>query len=204
MKLESLDIFLYTSIFLLPGYIINEIINTLNPPKRNNSDKLFLTYLSLSIINCAIWSWLYYIVFKYINKEKIIFWVILVFITVIGSFIVGLSIGIVKQKKWILCIADKLGIRNINPIPSAWDYFFAQQSPAWVIITLIDNTQIAGLYSSNSFASSDIEERDIYIEKAYKLIETDGGVIWEENKKSTGVLITKEQIKFIEFYKGED
>ena len=69
-----------------------------------------------------------------------------------------------------------------------------------IIVTLTDDTKIKGWFSTNSFASSDSEERDLYIEDLYY---DEGEQGWIEDTDSNGIYISKDQIKFIEFKKGE-
>ena len=95
---------------------------------------------------------------------------------------------------------EKLRIRSIHSTPTAWDYIFSQQHSGYVIVTLTDDIKIKGWFSINSFASSDSEERDIYIEDLYC---DEGEQEWIEDTDSNGIYISKDQIKFIEFKKGE-
>lgn len=63
----------------------------------------------------------------------------------------------------------------------------------------MDDTKLYGWYSSKSFASSDPDERDIFIELGYTL-SSDGS--WKEDSQSEGFYVPKDQIKYIEFKKG--
>lgn len=114
---------------------------------------------------------------------------------------VALIIGILKQKDRARKVLDALKIRNMHPVPTAWDYIFSKQEPSWVIVTLIDNRLIMGLYSKNSFASSDSEERDIYIEKIFDVDENNQ---WIENIRNKGILISKDQVKTIEYQPSKE
>ena len=55
---------------------------------------------------------------------------------------------------------------------------------------------IYGKFSNHSFASSDAEERDLYIEKNYNIKED---MTWVEDDKSNGILIAKDEVETIEF-----
>ena len=55
---------------------------------------------------------------------------------------------------------------------------------------------IYGKFSEHSFASSDTEERDLYIEKTYNIKED---MTWVEDDKSKGILVAKDEIETIEF-----
>jgi hypothetical protein len=66
-----------------------------------------------------------------------------------------------------------------------------------VLITLTDQTEIAGYFGRRSMASSDPERRDIYIERVYT-IPVDGGP-WADVDRSMGMHVDGSQIAYIEF-----
>ena len=132
------------------------------------------------------------------KEHPVRYWLVLIIATIVGSFILGSLVGIIKQKGIVDRIATKMKINKINPVPTAWDYFFSKQDPAWIIVTLKNGKTIYGLYSSQSFASSDPEERDLYIEKTYDLGEN---MEWIEDKTSNGILVNYHDIETIEFQK---
>lgn len=198
MTVDSFDVVYYTSIFILPGFLIKSIINSLSPPQKTNESVYFLTCLAYSIINCAIWSWLYNILFIHRNKLSVWYWILIITVTIFGATILALIIGIIKQKDIISKILNKTGVTNINPTPTAWDYFFSKQQSTWIIVTLTDDTIIYGRFDSSSFASSDQDERDIYIEEIYDISNKKE---WIKNETSNGILLSKDSIKTIEFLK---
>lgn len=202
MYIESFAIVFYTCIFLLPGFIIKTIIDTLVHPPKYNEAQYFLSYLLYSIVNCALYSWMYVLLLKNIEIHSVCFLILLILITIIGSVLLGMFIGIIKQKEIVDKILSKLDINKIHSIPTAWDYFFAKQEAVWIIITLKNGNIIYGDYSSDSFASSDPEERDLYIERTYNYIQE--GEPWVEDTESRGILVSKDEIATIEFkIKGE-
>ena len=119
------------------------------------------------------------------------------FVSIIGSLIIAVLIGICKQTSIIDKVLSFFKIQKIHSIPTAWDYCFSKQQEAYVIVTLKDGKTIYGLFSTKSFASSDFEERDLYIEKTYTL---DNDMSWKEDEKSQGVLIVFSEIETIEFF----
>lgn len=197
MTIDSLEVVFYTCIFLLPGFIIKSVIDTLVPPAKHNDSKYFFSCLLYSIVNCAIWSWAYLLLNKISDKHPIIYWISILATTVVGATFVAIVVGVVKQKEIIAWLFKKIGINKIHPAPTAWDYYFAQQEESWIVVTLKSGKTIYGRYSEHSFSSSDPEERDLYIEKTY-VIKDD--MTWEEDEKSKGILITKEEIETIEFF----
>lgn len=198
MTIESLDVVFYTALFILPGFIMNSIIDATNPPPKRTDGILFLKFFSLSIINCACCSWIYVAILARIHNE-VVSWLLLLAVTVLGSIVIALIIAIIKQKNWLYIALEKLKLKVIYPTESAWDYYFSQEKESFVIVTLTDDTKIKGRYSSQSFSSSDRENRDLFLEKIYY---KEGDKEWIEEKENIGCYIAKDQIKFIEFLEG--
>lgn len=195
MTLDSLDVVFYTAIFIMPGFVVNGVINKMNPPRKYNESYFFLKCIGYSIVSCAIWSWLYQLVIQCDELDSGLRWVLLVAISLIGSTLVGVCISIFMQKELIDKILIKLKLRTVHGTLTAWDYVFSQQASGYVIVTLIDGTRHFGWYSGNSFTSSDPDERDIYVEKAFD-------DQWRPDEYSAGFYIPKDQIKSIEFKIG--
>ena len=65
------------------------------------------------------------------------------------------------------------------------------------MVTLKNGDRVAGLFGSNSFASSDTGERDLYIEEEYTVGE-DGK--WDARPEKVGILICQQEVKYIEFW----
>ena len=60
---------------------------------------------------------------------------------------------------------------------------------------------VRGYYSENSFASSDSNFNDVYVEKLYKMDE-DGK--WKEVERTSGIWISPAEIKYIKFYNEDN
>ncbi len=199
MLIESFDVVFYTAIFVLPGFIINGIIATFNPTKRISEGVLLLKCLSYSIVHCAIWSWMYKIIFEIAFKYPKTHWFLLVISTTIAASLLAIIIGLIQKNQIIRKILSRFKINIFPSTPTAWDYCFSRDESAWVIVTLIDDRVIYGSFSTKSFASSESEERDLFIEKIYCLSNDN---LWIENEQNEGIYIAREQIKTIEFLKG--
>ena len=199
--IDSFDVIFFTAIFIMPGFLINNIIDATNPPKNRTETILSLRYLGYSIINCAFLSWAYKIILPLKDTHPVRFWLLFLLITFIGAMIIGFLLAILKQNNVVKKIWDILHIRTIHPTPTAWDYIFSQQAASYVIVTLQDGTEIRGLYSTKSFCSSENDCNDIFIEKTYKI--GDNGE-WIESPDSNGIYIACGNIKHIEFKEGTE
>jgi len=197
LQIESMEIVCYTAIFLLPGYIVEEMIRVIMPKKQYSEGIIFLRYLAYSIINLAIWSWLYFLIMKYLGNATIVYWMTLVLATVISSLVTGTILGVIRKKECIRLFFSKCGLQVEHPIPTAWDYKFSEINDfRWVIINLVNDEIVYGKYANNSFTSSDESYRDIYLEEVYILDDENN---WKLAERSDGIWISPNEIKSIEF-----
>lgn len=198
MTIDSYNIILYTGLFLVPGYIIDEIISTIMPQKTYSDKVKTIRFIGYSVLNFFIWIWLYWLLHKHIESERTLYWALIICCTLITSTITGFIIGLLRKKELIRFVFKKLNIQAEHPIPTAWDYKFSKvTTQRWVLVTLANGTYIRGLYSYKSLASTDEQYRDIYIEEVYLLDENEQ---WIKMKRTDGVWINPSEIKMIEFF----
>lgn len=74
-----------------------------------------------------------------------------------------------------------------HPNSRAWDDVFGMQRTYWVIVHLKDGRRIGGVYSTNSFASSNPAQPEIYIEEVWNLDDT--GKFVDPVQLTAGILI---------------
>jgi len=202
MIFDSLDAVFYTAIFIMPGFLVKNIVDTLNPSKKTNDSVFFVSCLAYSLVNIALCSWAYVLIRPLAEDKIVIYWTALLGITLFISTIFAIFIGLLKQRRIIYAIADKLGIKLIDPTPTAWDYWFSKREASLVYIMLIDGREIRGWFGGDSFASSNPEERDIFVEKVY--LKSTHSEQWEDNPENNGIYVPKDMIKFIEFKKSKE
>lgn len=93
----------------------------------------------------------------------------------------------------------EIGIETNSSVPYRMGFCFSKQQSCWVIVTLMSGEMISGRYATKSFASSDIDKRDLYLEDVYTINEQS---VWHHIDGNEGVLILGESIKCIEFFTG--
>ena len=71
MTLDNWETIVYTCIFLLPGFLIKEVIDSIVPPKFHNDVKFFFTCIIYSLLNLALWAWLDKIVYNHWKSENL-------------------------------------------------------------------------------------------------------------------------------------
>lgn len=197
MTIESFETVLLTCIFIIPGFIIDGTISLFIPPKKKNDGVHFLLFLMYSILHCAIWSWLYILLWKIRDKNLELFLFVLCLTAILTSFILGILIGLFKKFNLLRLFLNKLHCNVSHEVEESWDYVFSKQKSSYVVVLLNDDTEIYGWYGDKSFSSSTNEERDIFIEEVYDKN-------WKLIENCEGLYISKDQIKTINFYKGAE
>lgn len=201
MVLENWETIVYTCIFLLPGFIIKELIDSIVPPKAFRELKFLFTCIIYSIINLALWIWLDIVIFEKLKTNLVPFYIALSASNIITSIITGSIIGLIKHFELPRKFFGLFKIKMNHPVPTAWDYFFNKKEECFVTIRLKSGNMVSGNFFSNSFASSDAEERDLYLEKIY---DVDDANVWNEIPRGKGMYISKDEIETIEFFQKED
>lgn len=84
------------------------------------------------------------------------------------------------------------------PYPTAWDAFFDQREPAFLLVHLSNGKLLGGYWGANSYAGSFPNDGDIYLEAVYKVDET--GKFGAPIGDTRGVLLRKDQYTYIELF----
>lgn len=200
MTLAGLDVVLYTISFVVPGFVFYWILAAMIPVKQDKENILLLKYLTISCVNYAFWSWLIFFI-RYTNFYKqhprMTFALAFLVIFLSPAFFAFLTAKL-KQTGAAKLLLEFAGFNSIHAIPTAWEWKFSTTTEQrWVIVTLKDGATVAGWYSSESFASSEGSDRDLYIEKVYTI---QSGGAWVETPRTDGILILKDNIRTVEFF----
>ncbi len=201
--ITSLDIAFLSFSFLAPGFIIKSTLGFLFPQRSEVSKETPIELLTLSMINYGVWSWLIYLLLYFdplpgYGWLPILGWT---WVLLLGPIGLALIWAIFRQKEVISKLLQKIGLRAVHVIPTAWDFKFrklADSEGAWVVATLKNDVTLAGYLGHQSFASNERGERDLYIEDIYTI---DDNGKWEQAPGNDGVLIKASEIAYIEFRK---
>lgn len=84
------------------------------------------------------------------------------------------------------------------PYPTAWDYFFDQRQPAFLLIHLASGELIGGYWGDESHAGSFPNDGDIYLQAVYSV--DDAGHFGDVVPNTRGLLLRKEQYSYLELF----
>jgi hypothetical protein len=185
--------------FVVPGFIFHSAYSFFIRSQSQRADLDLLRFIATSFIIFALLSpYIYWLSLPenadLSYEEKLLNWFIILFVL---PFVFGVGWAIVTKRAWFRKFFNVLGLNPIHYSPTAWDWQFGRMEyPHWVIVTLNDDSVVGGLFGTTSLAGSHPDSRDIYIEEVYSI---DDQGKWERAADTAGILITKDNIKHIEF-----
>lgn len=200
MTFSSFEAVFFTAGFLVPGFVWWAVLSMLVPARPVSAPIRFVQLLTLSCINHGLWSWALFPIFKTGFVDRSPYWtgLILFGIMFVSPVILGFVSGWLQQREAVARLLGGLGLRTIHPIPRAWDWHFGRLRPYWVLVTLKNGSRLYGLFHSRSFAGSDPEHCDLYLEAQFRPLDTGE---WAPVEDTAGVLIMADQIAALEFRK---
>jgi len=199
---ESAETLVLAILFLVPGFVIKSTECWFIAQRSLVPSRDWLGLLSLSLLNNTIC----FPLIRILDQTRLIESNTWLFLGLTVILFIPILLGLLFARFHTIQawpdIFKRIGLSPTHPTPNAWDWKFSQawKAPMWLIITLKNEDTVAGLFASNSFVSSDIKERDIYIEQLYTI----QNGIWKRALENKGILIVKDEIRHIEFMEAED
>ncbi len=186
--------------FLVPGYIMNAIVTSINPRRTEEKELLFLRFLSFSALNLII-AMPFLRFFHEIHSVNDIKWwhpilsAALLFVT---PTILGIIISKLDESSTYSNALNKFGLVPLHSSPTAWNTIFKSMrgKNPYVVIEIVGGGKVGGWLGPKSCASTDDSVRDIYLEKAFEV----GPSGWSQLPRTMGILIEASQIVSMTFY----
>lgn len=179
---------------LAPGLIILTVRSSVQSgPKSDFKDRI-VHYAALSAIYYAV----AFPLFNWKGGVEIdaSLWRILQYC--LAPLAIGLALAYEAQGSWISRFASVMGLTLAHPTAAAWDYAFEHiESGTFVLITLNDSSEVAGLIGASSFASSSRYERDLLIEQVWSI---DPKGQWSQATPARSILLCGKDIRHVEIF----
>lgn len=110
---------------------------------------------------------------------------------------VGLGLG----SSWLINrysgALSPIGLDPVSRVPHAWDYALRRPEGYYVQVWLKNDQVVAGIYADDSFASTDRDRADLFLQQSW-ILDGDGD-FWQPIPNSAGVWISHDCISRIEF-----
>ena len=194
---ETVSAIIVLLAFVTPGFIATRVLELAFPRTEPQQGRIVLEGLALSCLNYGTFSWLFVIAWKERWHETLLGLTLLTFFALfLAPVLLALSLIRISDTRSLRRLRSHFHL--IHPVPKAWDYFFRQARPCWIVATLKDGHVVAGLYGNNSFTSSFPADEDIYVERLCTL--SAEGKITGLAKYSRGAIIRMENVVLLEFY----
>jgi len=183
--------------FIIPGFVGNRILSYAHSRPDPNDGRIVLEALTFSCLNYAVLSSLLVLAWNLRWYENLLLLAACTFgVLFVSPVLLALAVASLVDTKIARKFRDSFGMRY--PVAKAWDCFFRQGIPCWVVATMKDGRVIAGLYGPNSFASSFPAPEDLYLEKLCKL--SPQGKIEGIAEFSNGCIIQMDNIELLELF----
>ncbi len=115
--------------------------------------------------------------------------------------LIGGLVALATAQDWASGLWRLVGIQPVHHVPTAWDYLFSRlPDETYILVTLSDGSQVAGLYGEGSFASSNDGERDLLISDVWEV--THGK--WTRSETPKSILLCGRDIRTVELFHGDD
>ncbi len=198
MGFNSVSAVLIAIAFLVPGFILSSILAMTFRRRSRSAADLTLQYLTFSCVNYGLWSWLIVLMVhgNWLNLVPTLSAFIVFGVVFVSPVALGLIGSRMYRSEWVHRILSGFGFKMHRFIPTAWDFRFEQELPAWVIVRLKDGSSVYGFMGLASFAGDEPEERDLFVEAVFTPT-PDGH--WQPASDTGGILIKGSEIATVEF-----
>ena len=190
LSLTTVGLFM---LVVFPGLVSTAMYRLIMPARAVEWGNAVIQGMFYSTINFVLGlPVLYWLVFGYDPLEYALRYItaaILIFL--IGPVLWPFALVVIFKSKWI---ASRIQI----PYPTAWDYFFDQREPAFLLVHLNNGGLLGGYWGGGSYAGSFPNDGDIYLEAVYTVDEQ--GRFGEPIANTKGVLLRRDQYSYVEIF----
>ena len=194
MNIWEIDkVFLFL-VLVLPGFVSIKVYSNLIASDKIDFSKSLVDAICFSALNFGVLAYPISYIYnsEFITSSPIWYWLSLFLVFVVfPAFWPFLYLWAIKRP----CIKKIV----LSPHRQPWDSVFSQKEAMWVVVTLKSGGTVRGKYGLKSFASAYPSERQIYLEEVWAK-KAKGG-FGKKIYRTEGVIISEDEIKYIEFYK---
>lgn len=193
LNLETLFLFL---LFVVPGFIAMKIYGLIIPSAVIDLKSRVLEAISYSMINIGamfvpIALMLH---FELLLKSPVWFAILGFLIVFVSPGLLGYLFAKFRRSDWGTSIF-------LHPSPTAWDFYFDNTPPCWLICHLKNGKMVGGFYGLQSYATAYPRESQMYFEEVWRIDEH--GRFADRIDRSNGMIVRYDDCELIEFFEWE-
>jgi hypothetical protein len=207
LTIDKFQTLILTLSFVVPGFIIHSIFSMCRPRRTEIKELLYLRFLAFSVLNLivCIWPIRYVIVNNYVSLHPLRSVGIFFVIAFISPLILGVIIAKLDSTDWMSKLLRRLKLYPMHATPNSWDYKFGKicaRGDAWVLVRMTSGKVVGGYFGPHSFASTDVAERDLYLQSVWEVNSESGE--WTRKELTDGIWIKASEILSVEFKHASD
>jgi len=184
---------LYFLAFVVPGFISMQIYVQIRPRQKTTLKDSLLEAITFGAINFAL---LFFAILWVVDLRNFVAHPFYVWLLAIAIFLVCPALW-----PWLLIGAQNI-LAKLNLFlatsPTAWDHFFRDRRPCWVLVHISETRRVGGRFGRNSYASAYPDSGHLYIEELWELNERGGFV--KKEPQSRGIVLRPGDYQMVEFF----
>lgn len=201
MQFSTIEEIIIAFVFIIPGFIIDIIASKFLIIRKQNVFVHCLYSIIYGIIHFSTFYCIYTLLIDSLSNHKNALYIVLVSLSFFWAMILGIIVGYFRQKNVFIRLLRFFKMNVIDIEETAWDRELNKIEGFYVKINLKNGEKIYGIYGTKSFASNDLDHKDIYLEEMVGFDEDKEE--WFELSYLKGVLIPYEQIASLEIFRKE-
>lgn len=183
-------------VFVVPGFVAASVYRLFSPGPKHDAALLLYQTVCYSMVNLGFTFWLPLLLLqnRTLSDDTGRFVFVGIVVLVVSPALLGFGSARARRTKWLL---RYLG----HPAACSWDYFFEQEQPCFVVVTLSDGTKIGGFWGEKSFASASPHKGDLYLEQTWRMEEN---MLGTQVNGTLGFHVRASECRLIEFLRAEE
>lgn len=152
----------------LPGFVSLRVDRLIHPQRDGGVGQNIIEIVGYSLLNAGLLSWAILRASELLSASQPNYQQLALF---------ALLICLIGPSLWpiLFRVAQRWAARFgwiVGPYRTAWDAYFSQRRPGWVVIHMTDGSLLGGYFGAQSTASMGTEAGHLYLEELWQLDES--------------------------------
>lgn len=189
---QTLELFLF---FVVPGFVALKTYELVMPSENERLGDSLISLVAYSMVNLALMSPVMLLLSGAWHDHPVRYYLGILAAVVVAPAALALGWwwlhGYLAGRGWVL-----------DPMPTAWDYFFSRKKTRWALIHLKSGEKFGGFFGRRSHASAFPTPESLYLEEVWRV--NDEGQFVERVPGSAGLIVSHAECSLIEFFATEE